>query len=86
MSDNSEGRGSAGGAPYECITCGAAEWGPLPVMHGCRNCGSQDEIVPRGTRQKLVERLQDIRVEDAGNGIRQVTLDGVVVARWREGS
>ena len=35
-------------APFECETCGWPEWSATSMM-GCYNCGSQDDIVPRGT-------------------------------------
>lgn len=69
-------------APYECIECGAPEWGPLPVHHGCRVCGGQGEIVPRGTRQKIRERPGDIKTTIA-NGMVLFSIDDVVFGRRR---
>lgn len=46
-------------APYECIVCEGPE-SSATSNSGCRNCGAQDDIVPRGTRIKRL-RAQWLR-------------------------
>ncbi len=65
---------------WECIECGAPS--PPTSMAGCRNCGGQSEIVPKGTRQKLIERPDDVRLV-VTDDIVSLVLDDVVLARQR---
>lgn len=56
---------------FECIECGA----PSPPMatYGCPVCGGQGDIVPKGTREKMLgHAVNEIRaslaIEDRGLG------------------
>lgn len=71
-------------APYECVACGGPELS-ASSMQGCHTCGSQDEIVPRGTRKKMRDRPKDIVVIQQGDMMVQ-SIDGIVLARWRASS
>ncbi len=65
---------------YECISCGYPETGLLPVHRGCPHCGSQDEIVPKGTRKLIEDHPDEIEQRLIGNVI-ELSIRGTVFRR-----